>query len=174
MNTLCCKHCIYRSISLVNIGHVARLRRIKTNVNEKFIDPRLQAKEALFEQLHLSTFDTMSYAHAVMQSVQENGYDVESDDENFQQLLRDFEVTSNLMSLVDTPLQSLHQTTSLIISENKQPNASIAQLCAAATNTLNHWRILCEIPEDLRDNEEVTGQLKANYFQHKKAWESMI
>ena len=30
--------------------------------DEKFVDPRLQAKEAVFQQLHLSTFDTMGYA----------------------------------------------------------------------------------------------------------------
>jgi hypothetical protein len=44
--------------------------------DEKFVDPRLQAKEAVFQQLHLSTFDTMGYAHAIIQEVNLTGKDI--------------------------------------------------------------------------------------------------
>ena len=142
--------------------------------DDKFVDPRLQAKEAVFQQLHLSTFDTMGYAHAVMQKVNESGKDIEASDENFQQLLRDYKITRSLAPIKDSPLASLCIQTSDELSNPKHANASIAQLTAAATNTLNHWRILAEIPEDLRDVEEVSSTLKENYAGHLLAWQQIL
>ena len=143
-------------------------------MEEKFVDPRLQKKELVFQQLHLATFDTMSNAQAVIQQVKTSGTDIDQEDENFQQLLRDFEVTRNMTDLKDSPLLSLCQSLEKLIKNKTLANATIAQACAAATNTLNHWRILGEIPVDLREVEEVSGTLKQNYFEHKQAWENLL
>ena len=142
--------------------------------DEKFVDPRLQAKERIFQQLHLSTFDTMGYAHAIIQEVNENGKDIEANNESYQQLLRDYEITKNMAPIADTPLALLCSQTNDKISNSQQAHASIAQLCAAATNSLNHWRILVEIPEDLLKVDEVSSQLKENYASHLSAWHNML
>jgi hypothetical protein len=142
--------------------------------DEKFVDPRLQAKEALFQQLHLSTFDTMGYAHAIIQEVNNSGKDIAEDNDNYQQLLRDYQVTKNMAPIADSPLASLCEKTDGNIKNSNQAHASISQLCAAATNTLNHWRILAEIPEDLLDIKEVSSQLKENYANHLTAWHQVL
>jgi hypothetical protein len=142
--------------------------------DEKFVDPRLQAKEAIFQQLHLSTFDTMGYAHAIIQEVNNSGKDIAENNDNYQQLLRDYQVTKNMAPIADSPLALLCTQTDGYINNAKQAHASISQLCAAATNTLNHWRILAEIPEDLLDIEEVSSQLKENYANHLAAWHQVL
>lgn len=142
--------------------------------DEKFVDPRLQAKEAIFQQLHLSTFDTMGYAHAIIQEVNESGRDIAASNENYQQLLRDYEITKNMAPIADTPLALLCLQTNEKIQSGQYPHASLAQLSAAASNTLNHWRILAEIPVDLLDLEVVTNQLKANYNNHLSAWQQLL
>lgn len=141
---------------------------------EKFVDPRLQAKESIFQHLHLSTFDTMAYAHAVIQEVNSSGRDISNNNETFQQLLRDYEITKNVSKTIDSPLETLCSKTSEYLNVSNKPNASLAQLAAAATNALNHWRILNEIPEDLIDVDEVTSKLKGNYKQHLMAWKQML
>nr|WP_297349636.1 hypothetical protein [uncultured Glaciecola sp.] len=142
--------------------------------DEKFVDPRLQAKEAIFQQLHLSTFDTMGYAHAVIQEVNESGKDIAEDNDNYQQLLRDYQVTRNIAPIADSPLALLCKQTDGYIKNSNQAHASISQLCAAATNTLNHWRILVEIPDDLLDIKEVSSQQKENYASHLAAWHQVL
>ncbi|MFQ3207026.1 MAG: hypothetical protein ACI9IT_001175 [Glaciecola sp.] len=142
--------------------------------DEKFVDPRLQAKEAIFQQLHLSTFDTMGYAHAVIQEVNESGKDIAEDNDNYQQLLRDYQVTRNIAPIADSPLALLCKQTDGYIKNSNQAHASISQLCAAATNTLNHWRILAEIPDDLLDIKEVSSQQKENYASHLAAWRQVL
>jgi hypothetical protein len=141
---------------------------------EKFVDPRLQAKEAVFELLHLSTYDTMTYAHAIIEEVNKSGHDISASNEHYQQLLRDYEVTRAMAAIEDSPLQTFCQQTNEAIQANRHANASVAQLTAAATNTLNHWRILCEIPEDLREVNAVTKQLKQNYENHLNAWKHIL
>jgi len=141
---------------------------------EKFIDPRLQAKEHIFQQLHLSTFDTMGYAHAIIQEVNKSGKDVEEDNDNYQQLLRDYEITRNIAPIANTPLATLCSQTNDKIANSQLAHASIAQLCAAATNSLNHWRILAEIPEDLLEVDEVSSSVKENYANHLNAWRDIL
>jgi len=142
--------------------------------DEKFVDPRLQAKEGIFQQLHLSTFDTMGYAHEIIQEVNDSGKDIDEDNDSYQQLLRDYQVTKNVSPIADSPLALLCTQTDYHIENSKQAHASISQLCAAATNTLNHWRILAEIPKDLLDVEEVSSQLKQNYANHLAAWHRVL
>jgi hypothetical protein len=141
---------------------------------EKFVDPRLQAKEAVFEQLHLSAYDTMTYAHAIIEEVNQSGHDIPVSNEHYQQLLRDYEITRAMASTADSPLHPLCEKTDMMLQSNQHANASVAQLTAAATNTLNHWRILCEIPEDLREINAVTKQLKQNYQNHLNAWKHLL
>jgi len=142
--------------------------------DDRFVDPRLQARESLFQQLHLSTFETMGYARAIQQQVEESGTDIESDNSDFLQLLRDYEVTKNLSKLSDSKLETLCEQTSRLIKSKQCANANIAQLCAAAISALNHWRILSDIPVDLRDKDEVTKALKDKFQQNMSSWEYIL
>lgn len=142
--------------------------------DDKLVDPRLQAREEVFQKLHLSTFETMGYARAIAQQVEQSGYDIESDNADYQQLLRDYQITKNLAPLADSPIELLCTETDDCLKKKIHANASYAQLCAAATSALNHWRILSEIPEDLRDNEEVTRALKDKFQQQMQTWEYIL
>lgn len=140
----------------------------------KFVDPRLQAREALFQKLHLSNFETMNYVGAIQSYVQETGHDIDSDNQDFIQLLRDYEVTKNLANLAQSQLEVLCERTDDILKRQTCALANCAQLCAAAIGALNHWRILYEIPADLRDNDTVTKTLKTNFQQNMRAWQHIV
>ena len=146
---------------------------MKSN-NQTFIDPRLQAKERYFQQLHLATFETMGYMQAVMQAVSMTGQDVSAAHEDVAQLRRDYEVTEKLAPCQQAPYAQLCQNTRDMLLRDDVAQATKAQLCAAATITLNHLRIMHEIPDDLLDIEQVTGELKANMLQHQQAWERIL
>lgn len=142
--------------------------------DDRFVDARLQAREALFQQLHLSTFETMGYARAIQQEVEASGYDIEPDNGEFLQLLRDYEVTKNLSKVSESHLEALCEQTSHLIKKKHAANANLAQLCAAAISALNHWRILSEIPVDLREKDEVTKTLKEKFQQLMNTWEYIL
>lgn len=140
----------------------------------KFVDPRLQAREELFETLHLSIFETMSYARAIQNYVEETGLDIESNNADYLQLLRDFQITKNLSPINDSLLEPLCENTDKVLKQKNNAYANCAQLCAAAISTLNHWRILSEIPEDLRSIDAVTKTLKKQFHHHMRTWEYII
>jgi hypothetical protein len=139
--------------------------------DDKYIDPRLQARESLFQRLHLSSFETMGYAKAIQDYVERTGHDIEANNQDYLQLLRDYEVTKNLAPITGSQLEPLCEQTDSILKEKNQALANCAQLCAAAISALNHWRILCEIPVDLRDNDIVTKELKDKFHRHMRTWE---
>jgi hypothetical protein len=138
---------------------------------DKWVDPRLQAKESMFQQLHLSNFETMGYARNIQQYVEQNGHDIQSVHPDYLQLLRDYEVTKNLSPIQGSELAPLCEKTDSVLERGKQAYASKAQLLGTATSALNHWRILCEIPDDLRDNDMVTEQLKESFHRHLRTWD---
>jgi hypothetical protein len=142
--------------------------------DDRFVDPRLQAREAVFQQLHLSTFETMGYASAIVQQVEATGHDIEPDNADFLQLLRDYEVTKNLSNLSESHLEALCEQTNPILKSKRHANANLAQLSASAISALNHWRILSDIPLDLRDKDEVTKALKEKFHQHVTTWEYIL
>lgn len=142
--------------------------------DSKFVDPRLQARESLFQSLHLSIFDTIGYASSIQASVEENGHDISANNPDFLQLLRDYEVTKHLSNIALTELDPLRTETDSILAQGKHARANSAQLCAAATNALNYWRILDEIPADLQDNEIVTKSLKAKFQSQLHTWNYII
>ncbi|WP_371195598.1 hypothetical protein [Glaciecola sp. SC05] len=141
---------------------------------DRFVDPRLQAREAMFQQLHLSTFETMGYARAIQQLVEESGCDIEADNTDLLQLLRDYEVTKNLSQISESHLEALCEQTDQLVKSKSIANANLAQLCAAASSALNHWRILSEIPVDLREKEQVTKALKEKFQHHMNTWEYIL
>lgn len=141
---------------------------------DKFVDARLQAREEIFQKLHLSTFETMSYARAIAQQVEQTGYDIESSHPDYQQLLRDYQVTKNLAPIEGSEIEQLCSFTDAALKAASHANATYAQLCAAATSAINHWRILSEIPADLRDKEEVTHALKNKFQQQMQTWKYII
>ena len=142
--------------------------------NSKFVDPRLQAKEHLFQNLHLSVFDTMGYANAIQTSVEKTGQDIEPSHPEYIQLLRDYEITRNLAPIEHSALADLCKETNNILKMGVNALASCAQLCAAATIALNQWRILDEIPADLRDNDIITKALKEKFHLQMQTWRFIL
>jgi len=142
--------------------------------NSKPADPRLQAREAYFQRLHLSVYETMNYARAIQHEVESTGHDIEPDNQDYQQLLRDYQVTKNLSPINDSKLEPMCYETDDLISKGDQACANYAQLCAAATSALNHWRILAEIPEDLRSNESITKTLKDKFHHYEQTWQFIL
>lgn len=141
-----------------------------TMTDNKFVDPRLQAREAMFRQLHLSTFETMSYVRVIQEHVEKTGQDIDSNNAEYAQLLRDYEITKNMAQIEGSQLELLCDATNDIINDPQQALANRAQLCAAATSTINQWRILSEIPLDLRDLDVVTGSLKSKFNDYLNTW----
>lgn len=141
---------------------------------DKFVDPRLQARESLFQQLHLSSFETMGYAHNIQKEVEQSGIDIKPTNLDYLQLLRDYQVTKNLAPINSSQLAPLSDQTDVILKQSTQAFANRAQLCAAAISTLNHWRILSEIPEDLRDNDIVSKELKETFKRHLHSWNYIV
>ncbi len=142
--------------------------------DSKFVDPRLQARESMFQQLHLSTFETMGYARSIQEQVEQTGRDIDQDNTEYQQLLRDYQITKNLAAIDGSQIEPLCKKTDQVLKSSQQAYANSAQLCAAATSSLNHWRILSEIPVDLRDQEFVTKALKDKFHQHMSTWEYIL
>lgn len=140
----------------------------------KFVDPRLKAREERFQHLHLSTFETMQYASTIQEQVAQTGRDIEANNVEYLQLLRDYEVTKNLAPISDSPLKEKCDKTDIALKTSGHAYANCAQLCAAAIAALNHWRILSEIPEDLRDNETVTRALKDKLHQNTNTWDFIL
>ena len=147
---------------------------MREHLNDKSIDPRLQARERFFKNIHLSVFETMNYARAIQEEVESTGYDIEVDNIDYQQLLRDYEVTKNLSPIRESLLEELCQKTDELLHHGDHAYANYAQLCAAATSSLNHWRILAAIPEDLRSEEVVTEPVKQRYQHYLQTWEYII
>ena len=141
---------------------------------QKFVDPRLQAREERFQHLHLSTFETMQYARTIQELVEETGRDIEANNVEYLQLLRDYEVTKNLSPISESPLKAMCDKTDIVLKTSNSAFANAAQLCAAAIAALNHWRILSEIPLDLRDNETVTRALKDKLHQQMDTWNYIL
>ncbi len=142
--------------------------------DRKFMDSRLQERERFFKNIHLSVYDTMNYARAIQEEVETTGYDIEVDNIEYQQLLRDYEVTKNLSPIQESMLEDLCQKTDKLLHDGDHAYANYAQLCAAATSSLNHWRILAEIPEDLRSDEKVTKPVKQRFQHYFQTWEYII
>lgn len=142
--------------------------------NSKFVDPRLQAKEHLFQNLHLSVFETMGYAHTIQAQVQKTGQDIAPSNPEYLQLLRDYEITKNLAPIEQSALAHFCSETDNILKMRVNALANCAQLCAAATIALNQWRILDEVPEDLRDNDIVTKALKEKFHLQMQTWTAIL
>ena len=164
-----------RKTQLVENRQVNAKKRNKQNkMNETeqspFVDPRLQAREDMFQRLHVSIFETMSYVNRIHALVQKTGHDIDNENTDYLQLLRDYEVTKNLSPLENTPNADHCARTDRLIASKRQAHANIAQLCGAAITSLNLWRILNEIPEDLRDVDDVTKTLKEKYHANAQNW----
>lgn len=142
--------------------------------DNKFVDPRLQAREDMFQKLHLSTFETMGYARSIQDYVEKTGQDIDVDNAEYQQLLRDYQVTRNLAPIEQSQLEPLCTRTDNVIKTSSNAYANSAQLCAAAISALNHWRILSEIPIDLREQSEVTQTLRDKFHHHMRTWEYIL
>lgn len=141
---------------------------------QKFVDPRLQAREQSFQQLHLSSFETMGYARTIQEMVAKTGLDIESDNTEYLQLLRDYQITRNLATIKDAPIEALCAQTNALLEQTDMAYANQAQLCAAATTALNYWRILSDIPLDLRDDDTVSKALKEKFAQYMETWEYIL
>ncbi len=141
--------------------------------NDKFVDPRLQQKEALFQQLHMASFDVIMHINAIQEIVQTTAQDIEPTNEHLLELIRSFTTTLAMCSALEPQIKVLSQATEQAISDDSNvPFATQAQICAAAVNCLNHWRILKQIPEDLLSIDTISATLKQRFSEHLAMWDS--
>lgn len=139
--------------------------------DEKFVDPRLQAKERLFQQLHTASFDVIMHINAIQSEVQHTAMDISPSNEHYLALVRSYEITLSMCDGLEAELFTLTEATSKVLSDSEYAFATQAQICAAAVNCLNHWRIIKQIPQDLIDVEEVSATIKQRFTEHLAMWD---
>lgn len=138
--------------------------------DDRFIDPRLQAKEALFQKIHVEGFAILAHISAIQSIVENTGCDIPSDNEDFIALQSRFTTVLEGCHDVPTELKTLINQTSEALESEDIAYATKAQLCTMGLHTLQHWLILSDIPEDLRDVDEVTASIKEKLMMHLSMW----
>jgi hypothetical protein len=140
--------------------------------NDKFVDPRLQEKEALFQHLHMVSFDVIMHINAIQEIVQATSKDIAASNEHYIELVRSFKITLTMCSELEPEIMTLIGATKRVLSDDSSHAfATQAQICAAAVNCLNHWRILKHIPEDLLQIDEISATLKQRFTEHLAMWD---
>lgn len=140
--------------------------------NDKYVDPRIQEKEALFQQLHMASFDVIMHINAIQKVVQTTLQDISPSNEHYLELVRSFKITQAMCTSLEPEIVTLTQATNKILSEDSTfAYATQAQICAAAVNCLNHWRIIKQIPEDLLSVDEISATLKHRFTEHLVMWD---
>ncbi len=139
--------------------------------NDRFVDPRLQAKEALFQQLHMASFDVIMHINAIQNEVQDTSCDISPSNEHYLALVRNYQITLKMCDGLEAELIALTEATGKVISDPEYAFATQAQICAAAVNCLNHWRIIKQIPADLLEIDEVSATIKQRFTEHLAMWD---
>lgn len=137
--------------------------------NERFVDPRLVAKEPLFQQLHQLNFDILQHINAIQTQVMQYQRDISPDNPDWNALRDIYE--SHLKEIDEMPNEmSSLVTQSKRYFENDNAYANQAQVMACGAQALTFWRILGEIPDDLLDIEEVSATTKSRFMEHLSMW----
>jgi hypothetical protein len=137
----------------------------------RFIDPRLVAKEGLFQELHQVNFEILAHINAIQQVVMQSQRDISKDNENWQAIHAIFD--THLADITELP----QEVEALVSKSRKYVNrdagvatAHKAQVIACAAQALTYWRILGEVPDDLMEIEEVTATTKKQFMTHLSMW----
>lgn len=138
--------------------------------DSKFVDPRLQAKEQAFQKLHLASFDVVAHISAIQNLVQQVNRDISPQNEDYVALLEKFTELVNELQEPEANIARLIKDTQNLIHDENTANAVKGQVCAIALNTLHHWLILQDIPEDLLAMDEVSGTIKERFMMHLSMW----
>ncbi|MCP3429640.1 hypothetical protein [Opacimonas viscosa] len=138
--------------------------------DEKFVDPRLQAKEQAFQKLHLASFDVVAHISAIQNLVQQANRDVSPENEDFIALVEKFSAIVTECNEPEANIAALIEHTQHLLDNEGVANAAKGQACAIALNTLHHWLILKDIPEDLLAVDEVSGTIKERFMMHLSMW----
>ncbi|MDC8829931.1 hypothetical protein [Alteromonas gilva] len=137
------------------------------------VDPRMIALENQFKQLHVQLFDTFSHAQSAVMTAVQTGQDITSDNEDYQQLKRDFQVTTTVYQGMGSLPQHIGATKTLMQREDVSC-LHMTQVWAAAVSSLCCDRMLAMVPEDLRDEPTITDELKQKHAEHTRMWQERL
>ena len=139
-------------------------------LDEKFVDPRLQAKEQAFQKLHLASFDVVAHISAIQNLVQKANRDISAENEDLLALVEKFNAIVKQCTAAESNIAALIEHTQDLLKQEDVANTAKGQACAIALNTLHHWLILKDIPEDLLAVDEVSGTIKERFMMHLSMW----
>ncbi|NVK57377.1 MAG: hypothetical protein HWE26_17370 [Alteromonadaceae bacterium] len=137
------------------------------------VDPRIVALENQFKQLHVQLFDTFSHAQSAVMTAVQTGHDISPDNDDYEQLKRDFEVTKTVYQGVGTLPQQVAATEALMQRDDVSC-LHMTQVWAAAVSSLCCDRMLHMVPEDLREEPTITSELKQKHAAHIKMWQERL
>jgi hypothetical protein len=135
-----------------------------------YTDPRMEKLESWMANLHSSIFDTTMHAQSIVTHAQKTLRDVETDNEDFQQLKRDFEIATSIYKGKHTHIDSLIAATESMESHQDIPRLHIAQCYAAGTCVITLQRMFDAIPDDLQNDDTITGSLVEKSNGHLTMW----
>ena len=87
--------------------------------NDKFVDPRLQEKEALFQHLHMVSFDVIMHINAIQEIVQATSKDIAASNEHYIELVRSFKITLTMCSELEPEIMTLIGATKRVLSDDR-------------------------------------------------------
>ena len=137
-------------------------------------DPRIIALEEQFSQLHIQLFNTFSHAQSAVMSVMQSGRDIDETNEDFEQLQRDFAVSVVMYTGPNNTLKDNITATKKLARDNRVTNVHLTQVWAAAVSAMCCERMLAMIPEDLRADPLVAGELIQKRNEHLTMWQERL
>ena len=133
-------------------------------------DPRMVKLEPWMANLHSGIFDTTMHAQAVVAQAQKTLQDVSEDNEDYQQLKRDFTVAVSIYQGKHTHIDTLVKGTEAMQSRSDIPKLHLAQCYAAGACAIACQRMLDAIPEDLQTDDSILGSLIEKTQGHFTMW----
>jgi hypothetical protein len=136
----------------------------------------MHTHEPWYGQLHVQLFDTLAQAQAVVSKAQKNGQDIPEDDENYQQLARDFSIAISVYKPKSKELIDLCGTTKNLTRHSYQHvnRLHLSQLWAAAVATITYRRMLDAMPKQLPSDNDTQQRLQREYKAHKSMWQHLL
>ncbi len=138
------------------------------------VHTEMQQLEPWFAEMHTQLFNTLQHAQAAVDEAQRLGQDLPEENDNYQQLKRDFEVAVAAIANQDAITAPLVKRTQALLAVKSELRLHLTQVWAAAVCTLTLHRMLGAIPTELADDEAVTGELKTKSAMHFSMWQHLL
>lgn len=137
-------------------------------------DPRIVALEKWMASLHNTIFETSSLAQNLVSQAQKTMKDVVEDDEDYVQLKRNYDIAVSVYQHNNANIDRLIEFTIRIQKQTQMPLLHFAQCFAAGVCSISCQRMIDGIPEDLQNDESVSGELKRKLNGHKTMWRHLV